>query len=382
MRRLVLPASYGKTMLNNINAVIMLHNKGGEPAMGNVTIGMDLGDKNHAVCVFDQNGAICYQGTIPNRRDDLVRFFAQYHGATVALEAGTHSPWISRLLETLGCQVLVGNPRKLRVIWDSDRKNDSRDAEMLARIARFDPRLLYPINHREEQAQVDMELLQARDMLVKTRTSLINHVRGTVKALGGRLGSCSAACFHRKAKEELPEMLKAVALPVLEIIEQLTDRITSYDKAIKELCQTRYPETELLMGIKGIGALTALAFILVLEDPSRFANSRQVGSYLGLTPRRDQSGETDKQLRITKAGNPFLRRLLVGAAQYILGPFGEDCNLRRFGQRICDRGGKNGKRRAVVAVARKLAVLLHHLWVTGEVYDPLYRPSGALQKAA
>ncbi|BCO08266.1 hypothetical protein GF1_06420 [Desulfolithobacter dissulfuricans] len=137
-----------------------------------------------------------------------------------------------------------------------------------------------------------------------------------------------------------------------------------------------------MTGIKGVGALTALAFILVLEDPSRFDKSSQVGSFLGLTPRRDQSGETDKQLRITKAGNPYLRRLLVGAAQYILGPFGEDCNLRRFGQRISDRGGKNGKRRAVVAVARKLAVLLHHLWVTGEIYDPLYRPVRCVAKAA
>ncbi len=350
--------------------------------MGTVTIGMDLGDKNHVLCVLDRNGSVCYEGNVPNTKDDLVKFFTRYKGATVALEAATHSPWISRLLEELGCQVLVGNPRKLRVIWDSDRKNDSRDARMLARIARFDPDLLYPVNHRGEGAQVDLELLQARDMLVRTRTSLINHVRGSVKVFGARLRSCSAESFHRKVREDLPESLKPALLSVLELIGKLTEQITSYDKAIEELCRTSYPETELLTGIKGVGSLTALAFILVLEDPSRFDKSRQVGSFLGLTPRREQSGETDKQLRITKAGNPYLRRLLVGAAQYILGPFGEDCNLRRFGQRISDRGGKNGKRRAVVAVARKLAVLLHHLWVTGEIYDPLYRPVRCVAKAA
>ncbi len=359
----------------------MLHNKG-ESAMHSVTIGMDLGDKNHALHVLDHDGTTCYQGSIPNKKERVEEFFSGYPGATVALEAGTHSPWISRLLEDCGCNVLVGNPRRLRAIWDNDRKNDYRDAEMLARIARFDPALLYPINHRGQQAQVDLELLQARDMLVKTRTSLINHIRGSVKVFGERVRSCSAECFHRKAKEDLPEALKPALLPMLEMIERLSTQIKSYDKTIEELCCTAYHETELLMGIKGVGALTALAFILVLEDPSRFNNSRQVGSFLGLTPRRDQSGETDKQLRITKAGNSYLRRLLVGAAQYILGPFGEDCNLRRFGQRLCNRGGKNGKKRAVVAVARKLAVLLHHLWRTGTIYEPLYKPSSRLAKAA
>jgi len=350
--------------------------------MDNVTIGMDLGDKNHALFILDQEGKVCFQGSIQNSKEDLVEFFIQYPGATVAMEAGTHSPWTSHLLMELGCHVLVGNPRKLRVIWDSEKKNDCRDAEMLARIARFDPGLLYPINHRGVRAQIDLEWLQARDMLVKTRTALINHVRGSVKVFGERLRSCSAASFHRKVEEDLPELLKPTLLPMLETIGQLTKQIKSYDKTIEALCQTCYPETELLMGVKGVGALTALAFILVLEDPSRFDKSRQVGSFLGLTPRRDQSGETDKQLRITKAGNPYLRRLLVGAAQYILGPFGEDCNLRRFGLRLCDRGGKNGKRRAVVAVARKLAVLLHHLWATGEIYDPLYKPIRTLAKAA
>ena len=349
--------------------------------MGNVTIGMDLGDKNHAVCVFDHN-EIVHQGSIRNTKDALIQFFTQYQKATVAMEAGTHSPWISRLLKEHGFEVLVGNPRRLRVIWDSDRKNDKRDAEMLAQIARFDPHLLYPISHRGEQAQIDLELLQARDMLVKARMSLINHVRGSVKVFGERLPKCSAHCFHYKVVEDVPDILKAALLPMFKMIEQLTDQIKSYDKIINDLCNISYPETELLMGIKGVGTLTALAFILVLEDPSRFDKSRQVGSFLGLTPRRDQSGETDKQLRITKAGNKFLRRLLVSAAQYILGSFGEDCNLRDFGNRISERGGKNAKKRGVVAVARKLGVLMHHLWATGEVYDPRYKPSRCLAKAA
>ena len=159
-------------------------------------------------------------------------------------------------------------------------------------------------------------------------------------------------------------------------------KIKKFDKQIEHICTEQYPETELLRGIKGVGPLTALAFILTLEDPTRFDKSRQVGCFLGLTPRRDQSGETDKQLRITKAGNPYLRRLLVGSAQYILGPFGEDCNLRKFGLRLASRGGKNAKRRAVVAVARKLAVLMHRLWQHGLIYDPFYNPQQRLAKAA
>ena len=340
--------------------------------MDNVTIGMDLGDKNNVVYVLDKDGHESIHCTIDNTAESLRDFFSEHKGATVAIEAGTHSPWISRQLSTMGCNVLVGNPRKLRVIWDSNDKSDGRDAKMLAKIARFDPDLLYPVTHRGEQAQIDLELLQARDILVKNRSSIINHVRGSVKSLGGRLPSCSAESFHRQAGEHLPKELEDAIRPLLIIIEQITTQIKSFDQQVEEINRDRYPETELLRAIKGVGPLTSLAFILTLEDPTRFDKSRQVGSFLGLIPRRVQSGEIDKQLRITKAGNPYLRRLLVSAGQYILGPFGEDCDLRRFGLRLAARGGKNAKRRAVVAVARKLSVLMHRLWLHGEVYDPHY----------
>ena len=351
--------------------------------MNTVTIGMDLGDKNHALCILDKSGKVIKQMTITNTSDDLKKFFARYKGATIALEAGTHSPWISRQLVAMGCHVLVGNPRKLRAIWDSNDKSDNRDAKMLARIARFDPELLYPINHRGEQAQVDLELLQARDILVKNRSRIINHVRSSVKSLGGRLPKCSAECFHRKADKHLPEELCDILKPLLMIIEQLTTQIKTFDRQVEEISRERYPETELLRAINGVGPLTSLAFILTLEDPTRFEKSRQVGNFLGLTPRRDQSGAIDKQLRITKAGNPYLRRLLVSAGQYILGPFAKECDLRRFGKRLEARGGKNAKKRAVIAVARKLSVLMHRLWLHGEVYDPNYSVnSRTLAKAA
>jgi transposase len=265
------------------------------------------------------------------------------------------------------------------VIWDSDDKADLRDAEMLGRIARFDSRLLYPITHRGKQAQVDLEILQARDSLVKSRTDLINHVRGSIKSIGERLPSCGAEVFHKKAPGSIPEYLTEMLAPIIDIIGNLTQQIKQYDRTIETISKERYPETELLRAIKGVGPITALAYILIIEDPLRFSKSRKVGKFVGMVPRRDQSGEIDKQLRITKAGNPFLRRLLVGSARYILGPFGEDCNLRRFGLRLSAGGGKNAKKRAVVAVARKLAVLLHRLWKNGEEYKPFYKPQAKMQ---
>ena len=351
--------------------------------MDNITIGMDLGDKNHVLCVLDSSGNVSIKSTIDNNQDSISSFFKKYKGATVVIEAGTHSPWISRQLSTLGCIVLVANPRKLRAIWQSDNKTDMRDAEMLARIARFDPHLLYPIQHKGRQAQKDMALLQAREALVKNRSNLINHVRGSVKSLGERLPSCSTESFHKQAVAHMPEELQSTFQSILKLIEQISLEIKTFDKQIEQISKERYPETEILRAVKGVGPLTSLAFVLTLEEPERFKKSRQVGKFLGLTPRQDQSGETDKQLRITKAGSPFLRKLLVNASQYILGPFGEDCNLRRFGLRLASRGGKNAKRRAVVAVARKLSVLLHRLWRHGEIYNPLYkRDSQPLAKAA
>ncbi len=350
--------------------------------MNTVTIGMDLGDKNHVIYVLQGDSEKGTIHTIENERKKLIEFFKKYPNAAVVFEAGTHSPWISRQLSVLGCNVLIGNPRKLRVIWDSDDKNDLRDAEMLARVARFDPALLYPIQHRGEQAQMDLELLKARDILVKSRASLINHVRGAVKAIGARLPSCSTSSFHTQVIDKIPTGMEEALQPLISTIGDLTKRINEYDRKIALISQESYPETLHLREISGVGPLTALAYLLILEDHNRFNNSRQVGKFLGLTPQKDQSGETDKQLRITKAGSVYLRKLLVQASHYVLGPFDPPCNLRSFGLRLAERGGKNAKRRAVVAVARKLAVLMHRIWRTGDVYDPFYKPKAAALKAA
>jgi transposase len=275
------------------------------------------------------------------------------------------------LIAGCGHEVIVANSRELRLIFKNPKKSDRIDAENLARTARLDPKLLHPVEHRSAEIQIDLALLRARDCLVASRTKLINHIRGAVKSIGGRLPCSSAASFNTKAPESIPEALKPVLNPLIETIAKLTDQIHRYDKTIGKELGAKYPVTETLKQVSGVGPLTALAFVLIIGDPRRFSKGRNVGPYLGLTPKKDQTGEQDPQLRISKAGDGFLRRLLVGSAQYILGPFGPDTDLRRFGTEIARRGGKNAKKRAVVAVARKLAVLLHRLWLTGEVYEPL-----------
>jgi transposase len=281
----------------------------------------------------------------------------------------------------LGHEVIVANPRKLRVIYTNPHKADRVDAEYLARVGRVDPRLLSGITHRGEAAQAALAVLRSRDALVRTRTQLINHVRGVVKAMGGRLPAGSTEAFPRKVAAAVPAAAQPAVGPVLEHISQVTQQIRGYDRQLAHLASTEYPETGALRQVAGVGPVTSLAYVLVLEDPTRFRRSRAVGPYLGLAPRRRQSGERDPQLRITKAGDPLLRRLLVQSAQYILGPHGPDTDLRRHGERIAARGGKNAKKRAVIAVARKLAVLLHHLWSSGEVYRPL-RPGSATASAS
>jgi transposase len=311
------------------------------------------------------------EARIPTTEPAVRRWFARIEGARVALEVGTHSRWVSRVLEDLGHEVIVANARKVRLIYGGDHKTDRLDAEALARLARLDPALLHGIEHRGEQAHQDLAVIRAREALIRTRTRLINHVRGGVKSAGGRLPRSSAASFHHKAAEALPEGLRPALQPLLDQLEQITRQIRDYDRRIATLSAERYPETRLLTQVPGVGPITALAFVLTLEDPNRFKSSRAVGDYLGLCPRTDQSGEQDPQCRITKAGNPMLRRLLVQAAHYQLGPFGPDTDLRRWGLARAERGGKIAKRKAVIAVARKLAVLLHRLWVTAEVYEPL-----------
>ena len=336
-----------------------------------ITVGLDLGDRTSRVYEIDQAGERVAEATIGTTRPHLTRYFGNRPPCRIVLETGTHSPWVSRELTALGHDVVVSNPSATYGPRRRRKRNDPLDAEFLARQGRADVRLLHPIAHRPLETQQHLAVLRARDQLVRARTQLINHVRGAVKSLGVRLRRCSAEAFPRRAEADIPPELRPALQPVLEVITDLTARIRAADRDIVKLGRA-YPIVQKLQQPAGVGPLTALAYVLLVQDPKRFRRSRDVGAYFGLVPRLDESSDSRPQLRISKAGDALGRRLLISAAQYILGPFGPDCDLGRHGRAIAQRGGKNAKKRAVVAVARKLAVLLHRLWVSDHPYDPDY----------
>ena len=337
------------------------------------TIGLDLSDRQGTYVVLDDAGEVRSEGKVAMTRRGLERSFGVRQPARIAIEVGTHSVWVDRELRRLGHEVIVANPRAVPLISRSKKKNDREDAQTLARLARLDPKLLRPIQHRGPQAQADLAVLRSRDLLVRARSAMINHVRGAVKADGARINKCSADAFAAKAKAQLPQTLQAALLPLLQTIALMTQQLKDYKAQLEKLAAEHYPETTVLRRVKGVGLLTSLGFVLVLEEWQRFSNSRSVGAFVGLTTRQYQSGQSQPQLRITKAGDALLRRLLVQSANYVLGPFGPDSDLRRWGLKLAGTGDNQiRKHKAIIAVARKLACLLHHLWATGEIYEPLY----------
>lgn len=336
------------------------------------TIGLDLGDKYTHFSVLTAAGRVKDRGRVRTTPRGLERFLRDAPRSVVVLEAGTHSPWISRLVAECGHEAVVANPRQIPLIFRSDSKSDDLDPERLARLARVDRALLSPIRHRERSTQADLALVRSRDALVRSRTLLINHVRGVVKSYGGRIPSgISAEAFATKAAAHIPEDLRAPLDGVLTSLGVMTAQIRKHERTICGLAKTKYREAQPLMTVPGVGVLTAVTYVLTLEDPRRFARSRDVGPYLGLVPRRSASGRADPELRITKAGDTDLRRLLVQCAHCILSRSRVDSALKRWGLKLAARGKKNARKRAVVAVARKLAVLLHRLWVSGEEFIAL-----------
>jgi len=341
------------------------------PNLDRLTVGVDLGDQWSNYCILGFGGETLAEGQFRTRQEEIGEFFRGLALSRVVFEVGTHSAWVSEIIAGLGHEVLVANPRQMDGSKRRRRKNDRIDAAKLARLGRMDPKSLYPIQHRSTEVREDLLVVRVRDSLVESRTKLISTVRGMVKTMGARLPGCSSVSFSRKSADQIPHQVQETLQPLLRLIQTLSEEIKSYDQRIEKLASEKCMHTKLLRQVNGVGPVTSLAYVLTLETPLRFKRSRDVGPYLGLVPQQEDSGDSQPQLGISKAGDRMLRKLLVGSAHYILGPFGPDTDLRRFGMKLCQRGGKNAKKRASVAVARKLAVLLHRLWSSGEVYEPL-----------
>jgi transposase len=336
-----------------------------------LTVGIDVGDTHSNLCVLDAEGNVTEETKVRTTPAVLRRQLERFPSCRVVIEVGSQSPWLSRLIRECGHVGIVANPVKVRLIAQSNQKTDRSDAETLARLGRIDPQLLSPVAHRSAQQQADLAVIRSRKALVGARALLINQVRGTVKAVGARLPACDAAYFARRAAGQIPEELDVALKPLITSIAHLTSEIKAADAQIETLIAERYPAAKGLQQVPGAGPLISLTFVLTLGDPDRFPKSRAVGPYLGLTPRQRASGKRAPQLGISKAGDSYLRHLLVQGAHCILRQRGPTSDLKLWGLERVGGGGKNAKKRAVVAVARKLAVLLHHLWATGEVYEPL-----------
>jgi transposase len=366
--------------MKKVSTVAVKATKNSSPSK--LTIGLDLGDRWSWYCVLDETGEVLLEQKLSTTPKAMREVFGSMPRCRMALETGMHSPWVSRALSELGHEVVVAHARNVRLIGESRKKDDRMDARMLARLARIDPQLLCPVKHRSAKAQADLTVIRARAGLVRARTALVNTARGLAKSYGERLRGCNVRNMNPEKAEGLSLELQRALEPLLAALESLSARIRECNERIEELAQESYPQVARLKQIKGVGTLIGLTFLLTLEDPHRFRKSRDVGCYLGLQPGRRNSGQSEPQMHISKEGDPYLRTLLVQGAQHILGPFGIDCDLRRWGLKLAERGGRNGKKRAIIATARKLAVLLHHLWVSGEVYEPLHNSHPAAMPAA
>lgn len=352
--------------------------KGSVKAKPVMTVGLDLGDRSSHYCVL-QDGEVIEEGKVQNTEQSLRRHFGEEPVYRIALESGTHSPWVSRLLESFGHEVIVANSRKIAAITSSESKNDRNDAEWLARFGAADPKLLSPIHHRSVERQHDLNLLRSRDALVRARTMLVNVARGLVKSAGYRLPSCSPASFPRQAAASVPVELRVATTPLFKQVELLSEQIKEMDRKVEAL-REKYSEIDVLRTVPGVGPVVAAAYVLTLDSPHK-ASHRSAGAFLGLRPGQSQSGDSDPQRRISKTGNVYLRSLLVQSAQYILGHFGPDSAIKRWGLKLAAGGGKRARKRAIVAVARKLAVMLHSMWSSGKLFQPFPQPETAVKAA-
>lgn len=334
-----------------------------------LTIGLDLSDRSFQFCELNATGEIVGEGRFKLDRASLQKYLASQPKARVALETGGQSAWVKQVIEELGHEAVVANARELQAVTGRSHRTDHHDARQLARLARVDRELLNPVKLRDAPQQADLFVIRARALLVGMRTTLINFARGVTKTTGQRLPSSASHRFAERVRDAVPEALRPALLPLLRVLDQVGEELDGYDESIEGLADERYPETRWLRQAPGVGTLTALTFVLTVNDPARFAHSREVGPFVGLVPRRRQSGEQDPHVRISKCGDGYLRKLLVQCAHVVMGRFGPDCALRRWALEDA-RHSRSAKQRTVVAVARKLAVLLHRLWSRQEVFQP------------
>jgi len=330
------------------------------------TIGIDVGDRNSKICVMTKQPGgerqIIVETTCATTKAGFAEAFAKFERSwPVVFETGTHCRWMDKCFKALGFKTIVANPSLVPSITKSNKKNDRNDARELARLAIADPAMLHPVFLRDEIYQQMLRYHAARNMLISQRTQTINQIRGFAKSLGFRIECSSTAMFHAVNRVDWPKELEQAVWPIMGTLKAINLKIKAYDRLIEQLAEK--PEFKWMVErarvIYGIGIIGSTVLVAAIGGrPDRFEHARDVGAYLGMTPKQDQSGDTDKQLHITHAGSSIVCTTLVECAGVALMANAKETDLKLKGLRIAMRGGKIAKKKARIAVARSMAVTI------------------------
>jgi transposase len=330
--------------------------------------GLYVSNKSTSACIIDRNGRVLFEGKGATSRSGLEKLLKEFKGLQCVVEAGSLAETVCMLVETLGHKVEILDARHAKAVTATKRKTDSLDARNLAQVCRTG---WYKRVHRKSgDARELRSYLVSRRQLVKVVTSTASAIRGILRAHGIIIETGDGKNFEEKVlkslKQEASPMLREAIGPLLMTWKQVRAREVSMYRTLNRQIAKKNKDIQHLMTVPGVGPATAAAFVATIDTPQRFKSSEQVASYLGLVPSVYQSGETEIKGRITKNGDELLRWLLIEAATTMLSRSKKEFPLRKWGLRLQEQKGF-GKAR--VAVARKLACLLHHLWVTGQPFQ-------------
>lgn len=336
-------------------------------------VGIDVANKASAICVIDEQGEVVRRAEVATEVYELNKTLAGLDEARVVIESCPLAEWLAEVVEAGGHEAVIIDARAARHLVSSKKKTDARDAHTLAQLARTG---WYNAVHRKSrEARLLRSQLQARQGLVRTRKAMDSQVRGLLRAQGLRLGRVSAGEFAERVRALAGERVPGL-LPYLEPLLSLYEQALVEARRLKrelERGSRREALRRRLQSVPGVGPLVSQVYVATVDEPGRFEHAEQVADYAGLTPRVSQSGESCYRGRITKEGDQLLRWHLVEAAHVLL-THGRDCRLKRWGLALQRRKGA-GKAR--VAVARKLAILLWRLWMTGERFEPRLTPTAS-----
>ena len=339
-------------------------------------VGLDVSQKMTAICVVDSSGGRVWRGQCPTEPEHIRRTVVRHGGkdARIGLETGPMTPWLVHELRGLGLDITCLDARHARAALRMQiNKTDQNDAEGLAQIMRTG--WYRSVHVKSLDAHRARALLGARAQLTGMTTRLSNHIRGVLKTFGMLPGAMRGLPFDRRVETLIADRgdIAPIIQPMLAAWRQLREQIATFDKAARTLVKSD-PTCRHLMSVPGIGVLSVLAYVSMVDDPTRFSCSRSVGAHLGLTPRQYQSGEMDRAGRISKCGDTLARTLMYEAAVVLMTRVKRASGLKDWAEAIAKRSGV-GKAR--VALARKLSVILHRMWCSGEPFRWTEQPASA-----